>query len=173
MAEDIGFKELQEDIFDYFENVSDEIFVAVCDMLVFHLSADNADASRLVTQFLDDNGLSEAYINYYHELTKPKSSWHSSIIDVEMVEKVKRAFLAVSHVRMRKHFQKPKSPFYKLSKSEKKDLRMVIESCQSTNTDLLEDSNTERWFDEQEVKELTAERKRLKKLFPKVLQMLK
>lgn len=177
MAEDIKFRELQEDIQEYFEKVDDETFAAVCDAIVFHLSTDNEHVSKLTTQFLDDNGLGEAFINYHNEMTRPQNGWFRHVADIEMIEKIKKAFLALSYLRMRKYVRKPKAqgtPLYRLSKGEKKDLRMVVEDCNRTNTNLLEDSHTtRRMFDKQEADELIAERERLGVLFSKVLKILK
>lgn len=179
MAENLQFREIQEDLQEYFKDTDDKTFIAVCDVLVFHMSTNDSNISSLATKFLEDNGLNEAYVNYIVEMDKPSSLWLRHVTDIEMIENIKRALLGLSYMRMRKYVRtsKPKeegSPLYRLSKQEKKDLHMVISYCERENNNLLDDEDsTRKMFDEDEANELVTERKRLAKLFTKVLNIIK
>jgi len=173
MAENDNFREIQEDIFDYFKDVDDETFISVVDIIVYHNSSKDGKATKLATKFLDEQGLGEAYVNYIQELNRPSSMWLRNVSDVEMIEKIKRAFLGLAYNRLRNNFLKSKEPLTMLDDGEKKDLRTVISGCQRHNDELMEDEEyTRKMFDKEEAEELIDERKRFAKLFTKVLSLI-
>ena len=94
-----------------------------------------------------------------------------------MVDQIKSALLSIAYNRFRKVLDKPKAkttPLGRLGKQEKIDLTMVIEGCERHNDDLISDEDTTReMFDVEEANAVIDERKRLRKLYKKVLKILK
>lgn len=170
-------KEIQENLFEYFEDMDDKTFVAVVDKIVYHQGDEDIRTSKLAEKFLIDNGLKDAYLDYLIELKTPNSYFRRNPSGVDMIEKVKNSLLSVSQNRFRRVLSKstPKStPLIRLNKQEKKDLTMVIKGCNRDNDNLMEDEATTRsMFDKEEADELIAERKRLSELYKKVLKVLK
>lgn len=172
---DDQIKGIQEDLIDYFKDMDNKTFVQVVDCLVYHNGTTDSKISKLIEKFLEDMGLTEAYLNYLMEIKKPSSFFVRHPSDIQMIEDIKKSFLSLSYNRFIKELDKPKSsPLTKLTRGEKDDLNMVIRTCESHNNDLIGDEfTTKLMFDEKEANELVDERKRLAKLFAKVLKLLK
>jgi hypothetical protein len=181
MADDL--KEIQEDLIDYFKDLDDTTFIDVIDILVYHKGTSDVNISTIAHKFLEDNGLHEAYINYLGELKKTDIMFVSHPTDIRMIEQIKQSLLSISHNRFRasnnsnggaKPVKKtPMSPLYRLSKGEKKDLTLLIGDCERQNDDNIEDEDSTREMFGEDATEIIAERKRLSKLFTKVLTILK
>jgi hypothetical protein len=182
------FIELQEDLFEYFKDVDDKTLVDFCDVFIFELGTEDSKISAFSEKFLLENGLVEAYLNYMREKQKAHKLFIGVTSDMAMIEDIKRALLVLSYNRLQRIIHrgsvnvtspkaepKVKKPtFDNLTKSEKADLRMVIEECERKNDSLLEDEDTTRdMFEDDEAEDLIAERNRLASLYPKVLKLLK
>ena len=131
----------------------------------------------MAEKFLNDNGLHQAYINYTLAMNKPNNFFQQHPSDIEMIVEVKQSLLSLSHNRFRralpkKSKSKSTSIFSRFSRDEKNDLEMVINACERENS-TLDDNETREMFDENEADDVIAERKRLSKLFTKVLTILK
>lgn len=172
-------EEIQQDLIEYFKDMDDDTFIALVDMLAFHKGTSDIKLSRLAEKFLNDNGLHEAYVNYSLAMNKPNNFFQRHPSDIQMIVEIKQSLLSLSHNRFRRSMRKAKSkstttPLGRLSKTEKKDLKMVIESCERDNDRFIDEEEITRdMFEHDEANDLIAERKRLAKLYPKVLKIIK
>jgi hypothetical protein len=156
--------------------MDDDTFIKVVDMLAFHKGTSDIKLSRLTEKFLNDNGLHQAYINYTLAMNKPNQFFQQHPTDIEMIVEIKQSLLALSHNRFRRSMSNTKmsAPLSRMSRSEKNDLTMIIKERQLHLNDLMDDEDTTRkMFDEDEANDIIDERKRLKKLYPKVLKIIK
>ncbi len=169
--------ELQENLFEYFKDVDDKTFSEFIDCFVYHTGTQNNKVSKLATAFIEDNGLTNAHINYMHDMENPKQFFsRSNLSECSMMQDIKNSLLSVAYNRFRKVLSQPKSTpmLGRLNKVEKQDLTRVITHCERSNDDLMMDEETTRsMFDKDEAEEIIAERKRFSKLFTKVLKRLK
>ncbi len=181
-------QEIQEDLIEYFKDMDDKTFMDVCDVIAFHLSTNDSKISQLAEKFLSDNGLHQAYLNYLMELKNPSTMFARHPSDVELIGQIKQSLLALAYNRFRRSMSKAKmsaplsrlskakmsAPLSRLSKGEKDDLTMVIKACERENDDLMDNEEITRdLFSEDEANDIIDERKRLKKLYPKVLKIIK
>lgn len=177
-------QEIQEDLMEYFKDIDDKTFIGIVDVIVYQLGTTDSNISKLSEKFLNDNGLSEAYLNYILELKNPSKFFQANPTDVRMIEDVNVSLISIGFIRFKRTLRnsnvvsKPKTystPLVtKLTRDEKNDLMMVINHCQRHNDDLIDDeSKTRVMFEKDEADELISERKRYSKLFTKVLTLLK
>ena len=127
-----AYQEIQEDLFDYFKDVDNKMLSDFIDVFVYHNITTDSKISKLSEKFLEDNGLTNAYINYMHDRDNPKQYFRrASMSDSSMVDQIKSALLSIAYNRFRKvldnptpkHTTKPKNTpkpiFSKLNKDEK------------------------------------------------------
>lgn len=97
-------KNLQQQVSDYFKDVDNETFVAFVESMVYEVPAKNDKISELSTKFLEDNGLTVAYVNYVSDLRDDSHRLfnRSSFSERDMIESIKNALLSVSFNRFRK-----------------------------------------------------------------------
>jgi hypothetical protein len=172
------FIEIQENLFDYFEKVDNKTLAEFIDVFVYLNSTDNTKISKLADEFLKDNGLTESYINYVEDTKNPREYFsRATMSQRSIIQQINSGLLSLAFRRFNNEVTKPKpksSPIIKLNRREKDDLYRVIEDCERRNNDLMDDeSATKEMFDKDEANELIKERKRFKKLFTKVLNLIK
>lgn len=99
-------QQIQENVFDYFKNVSDEIFVQVVDCLAYHQSTNNQEVSKLCEAFLSDNELSIIYGNYVLDLKEPRDFFsRTSLSERNIIDQIKVGLMSASHVRFKNRLQ--------------------------------------------------------------------
>jgi len=171
-----NLKEIQIELSEYFKDTNDKVFSNVIDMVVYHNGTDDVKMSKIVETFLDEMGIKEAYMNYVMEMNKPSQFFVQNPTDIQMIVDIKQCLLSIAFNRFSKHLEKKSMtpPLSRLSRQEKADLRMVLESCERENDVYVDEEEITRdLFDFDEANDLIAERKRLKKLYPKVLKIIK
>lgn len=177
-------QEIQEDLMEYFKDIDDKTFIGIVDVIVYQLGTTDSNISKLSEKFLTDNGLSEAYLNYILEMKHPSKFFQPNPTDVRMIEDVNVSLISIGFIRFKRTLRnsnvvsKPKTystPLVtKLNRDEKNDLMMVIRHSEENNNNLIEGEATTRLlFEKDEADELMAMRYRLRKLFTKVLTILK
>lgn len=92
----------------------------------------------------------------------------------DYISTVNQLILIECFFRFRTLLLKPKEPSLKLNSQEKTDLKLVLRHLDRENDDLIDDeASTNRYFSGDELVEVKAERKRLSKLYTKLLKWLK
>lgn len=101
-------QQIQEHVFDYFKDTDNETLVKVIESFSFHKGTDDGEVSDLITQFLKDSDLEEAYLEYYTYIINPetRSSYFrgGSPSQHEFIENVKTAFLVLAFNRLRQQY---------------------------------------------------------------------
>lgn len=93
---------IQEIVTDYFENTDDETLVSIIESFVYHLPSEKEGISKIIEKFIEDNGLTEAYLHYLSDLRNPKKSFfRSAESDLYMIQDIHHAFLNLSFNRLR------------------------------------------------------------------------
>lgn len=94
-------KEIQEEIEEFFKDISNEEFVGVVDILVYHMGSKSIKISKLSDRFLEETGLTKAFLNYIMEMNNPSSYFSRNPTDIKVIENVKYCFLSISHNRLK------------------------------------------------------------------------
>jgi len=94
---------LQEIIIDYFKEFDDDIIVGIIDSFVYHKPAKNEKISKVLENFLKDQGIEIAYINYISDFVKKEqtSFTKSNPSEIEIINNIKMAFLNLIYNRFR------------------------------------------------------------------------
>lgn len=169
--------EIEENLLDYFKGVDNNMLSSFIDVFIYHKPTKDEKVNKFIGKFLEDNGLVKSYCNYMYDLEHPKQYFtRSNMSDRSMIDSIKTAMLSIAYCQFRSVLAKPViAPLVgKLTRQEKDDLKLIIEGCERDNSNLMDDEDfTRSMFQEEEANELMAERKRLDKLFTKVLKILK
>lgn len=99
---------------EYFKDTDDKTFIALVETFVYQSPVgSNTKVSKLIEKFLQDNGLSEAYVNYLMDLKDENSKEYqkrffnrSSMSQRDMIEKIQTSMLNACFNRFRKATQK-------------------------------------------------------------------
>ena len=177
-------QEIQEDLMEYFKDIDDKTFIAIVDVIVYQLGTTDSNISKLSEKFLKDTGLEEAYLNYILELNNPSKFLKANPTDVRMIENVNVSLISIGFIRFKRTLRNSKvvskpntysTPLVtKLTRDEKNELKTIIGYCSEENENLIEgETITRSMFEKDEADELMARRYRLRKLFTKVLTILK
>lgn len=97
-------RRVQELVLDYFKDIDDTTVSAVVDAMVYFnpITDRKSKASEVIEKFLKDNGLEQAFLNYTHDYRSESKYFNrASLSEIDMVEKVKNAFLNLSYNRYR------------------------------------------------------------------------
>lgn len=93
---------LQKSILNYFENTSDDDFVAFIESFVYNKGTKKSSVSKMISKFLEDNGLTKAFMNYVSDQRNPDQYFkRASGSDITMIESIKWALLNVAFNRYR------------------------------------------------------------------------
>lgn len=89
---------LQKQIIDYFEKYDDKLVKDVSLSFIYDKGTNNEEVSKLCEKFLEDNGLTKAFINYQIDQKKVRNNeqfsfFASSGSEREMIEQVKISML--------------------------------------------------------------------------------
>ncbi len=96
--------EIQENLFEYFENTNDKVFVEFIKLFVYKQESKNEEANKLFEQFLTDNGIRKAYDNYQQDLENPTSFFtRSSMSERNLIEQIKQGLLSVAFNKLQKY----------------------------------------------------------------------
>lgn len=171
-------QDIQEGLFEFFEDIDDKMVIDFIDSFVYFNSTQDVRVSKLIERFLKENELMGAYMNVIHDRDNQSNHFlRASLSERSMIQEIQSCLLSLAYNRFRNQLAKAKaksSPLVKLTRSEKDDLNMVIGHCERSNSDLMCDEDITRdMFDKEEADELIDERKRLSKLFTKVLKIIK
>lgn len=99
-------RSLQLAVFDYFKDISDELFSQIVDSFVYNKGSSNDEVGKIMTKFLKDNGVEQAYINYRIDLTnEAKFFKRSSMTESDMIEQLRTAFLNVGFHRFQNNLK--------------------------------------------------------------------
>lgn len=148
----------------------------LCDLLGFLVEATidkDLKPNDLQAKFISEIITDDVWEKHLDDIFNEKYFNSLSRSGKNFVQEVNHILLIESHFRLKATLNKPTLD---LSNQEKKDLRMVISHGHRENEDKLLDSLdfvAEAVGDLDEAKDIVAERKRLSKLFPKVLKFLK
>lgn len=114
-------RQVQEIVLDYFKNMDDKTVSDVVDSFVYHtpITDKRSKTSKIIEKFLEDNGLVNAYTNYLSDYVKKENKFflHSSMSEVDMIEKVKNAMLNLAYNRFRNLVTKRDTNFKFLKKT--------------------------------------------------------
>jgi len=94
---------LQKQIIEYFSKYDDKTFIQIVDAFVYNTPTDkNKEISNILQNFLKDNGIEEAFVNYVSDLRdKNKFFKRSSFSEIGIIEDIKSAMLNASFNRFR------------------------------------------------------------------------
>ena len=98
--------DLQKIVIDYFEKYDDKTMVEVIESFVYKLPSKSNKTGELIEQFLNDNGLKEAFVNCAIDDAKEKVNPdylfnRASASEREMIEQIKISFLNLAYNRLR------------------------------------------------------------------------
>lgn len=113
-------QEVQEIVLEYFKNVDDKTIFEVIDSFVYFTPITNrkSKTSKIIEKFLEDNGLTNAYLNYVNDMTnKTKFFNKSSMSEADLIEKVRTAMLNLAYNRFRNLVTKRDTNFNFLKKT--------------------------------------------------------
>ena len=97
------FRQIQENLLDYFKDVDDSTFIEFVDCFAYDASTDNEEVSKLAEQFIEDQGLFDAIINHKYDQTEKASLFsRSSLSQRNMLIDIKTTLVSLSHNRFRK-----------------------------------------------------------------------
>lgn len=103
--------QIQELVIDYFKDMDDATVSAVVDSIVYitPITDRKSKISGIIEKFLEDNGLTKAYLNYVYDYRNDSNFFNrASLSEVDMIENVKKAFLNLSYNRYRALVEKKK-----------------------------------------------------------------
>lgn len=98
-------EQVQKIILNYFKDTDDKTLVAIIDSFVYNepITDRTSNTSKLIEKFIDDNGLTTAYVNYLSDLRNPTKSFFScSGSERQMIQMVIEAMLSLSYNRFRR-----------------------------------------------------------------------
>ncbi len=96
------YRELQENLFDYFKDVNDKLFVGFVKCFVYHNGTSDTEVTKLVTKFLKDNELTDAYLRYCTDVKKDKILFYSSTLaERTLIEQINHGLLSLSFNRFK------------------------------------------------------------------------
>lgn len=96
------FREIQENLFDYFLEVSDEDIVKFIDCFIYNGINPKKHISQMIEKFLEDSGLVQAFINYQYDLKNPKSLFRrSSSSEIDVMNNIRNGLLSLAYNRFR------------------------------------------------------------------------
>lgn len=85
---------VQEDIIEYFKDVSDAIIIDIIKCFVYGVALEKKESKAIFDKFISDNGIQDAYINYLYDTNNPQAFFSkSSMSQVSIIEKVKIGML--------------------------------------------------------------------------------
>lgn len=94
---------IEENIFEYFEEVDDPLFSDFVDTFVYRQSSDDPEVHALIDRFLKDNELELIYLNYLEDLMRTRYFRKSSLSQVNMMNNIFYSLLSLSHNRFRRY----------------------------------------------------------------------
>lgn len=93
---------IQEQILDYFKEYDDQTISHFIDSFVYYKPAYNDQISKLVEKFLEDNGITEAYLNYVSDARGDNDFFkRASGSQVDTINIVNQALLNLVYNRFR------------------------------------------------------------------------
>lgn len=116
-------RQVQELILDYFKDMDDKTVYAVINSIVYFtpITDKKSNVSKIIEKFLEENGLTTAYMNYMIDYTNPSRYINrASGSEIDMIEKVRYAFLNLACNRYRDLIEKRETKvnnFYFLKKT--------------------------------------------------------
>lgn len=128
--------QIQKIVFNYFKEVDDKTIMDITNSFTFVNPTDNKKASDLIMQFLKDNGLEKAFVNYMSDYQNPQKLWlTSSPTESHMIEQIKTAFLVLCFNRNYRNNKVDKSEETKLKRNFKfvKNKCLEILNCLNNN----------------------------------------
>lgn len=167
---------IQANVSSAVKQLTDKELHDLAEFLCYESVSDkDAKPNELQAKFITDvigDGLWRDHL--YDAFTKDSFFLKTSGSGREFIANVNRILLIECYFRFRALLVKPKEPSLKLSGQEKADLKLVLRHLVRENDDLIEDeASTNKYFEGNELVEVKAERKRLSKLYSKLLKWLK
>lgn len=96
------FRQIQENLFEYFENTDDATFVEFVDSFAYFQPTKSTKVSKLVEQFIKDNDLFTALANEKYDKDHPEKLFNrSSLSDTDLLSEIRIALISLSHNRFR------------------------------------------------------------------------
>lgn len=107
---------IQNELFKFFENVSDETLIGFVDSFVYFRVNPPEEVSKLIEKFLDDNGLTESYPLYVMDILKPNQYLKRCSINItEVIEDIRISLLSVAFQVLKNKKEEPKPKEKKLT----------------------------------------------------------
>lgn len=94
-------KEMQENLFEYFEGISTNQLVQIIDGVIYFQPTDDKKISQLRLKFLQDMDVEDIYLNYYQDITNPKHFMRTSMSERGLWENLTRSLLSIAFNRLR------------------------------------------------------------------------
>ncbi len=100
---DNEFQDIQEAIFDYFEDTDNKTLAALIDVFVFKKGTQDTNISKLCEKFMKDNDLIKATMNVHWDDTHPDQPFlRSSLTERSILQQVNVALLTLAYNRFRR-----------------------------------------------------------------------
>lgn len=97
-----SYRELQENLFDFFKDVNDKLFVGFVKCFVYHNGTSDTEVTNLVKKFLDENKLTKAYLKYCNDVKSEKILFYSSSrAERILIEQINNGLLSLSFNRLK------------------------------------------------------------------------
>lgn len=98
-----AYLEIQENLFEYFDNVEDKQFVDFVDAFVYDIPVKLEGSSKLIEKFLEDNDIQKAFLNYQLDLRNKEKIifFRSTMSQRTIIEQIKQALLSLAYNRFR------------------------------------------------------------------------